>query len=322
MSRSVAVGVALTVVSALSFGSGALFAKPVYASGVDWHTLMAWRFLLGAACGWAWVLAFPMRREALRSMDRRTLVVAVLLGVLYTGNSGTYYAALESVPASLGALIVYVYPVLVAVASLRVGRRLEGRRAWGALVLATLGVALAVGNIETSTAPPLGGLLLMLASPVIYTVWIVLAARFSGERRTGVGREAAGGADPVVAGVLMMTATAATYWLSALAAGRPVLPAQIPPVAWGGVVGVGVISTFVAIQAFYGGAHRIGAARASLVSTVEPVWTIGLAGLLLGESLTPLQLVGGGLILFGVVLAQTGSGASPPSAGALRIADE
>src|SRR3990172_6902072 len=90
MSRSVAVGVALTVVSALSCGSGALLAKPVYAAGVDWHTLMAWRFLLGAACGWAWVLAFPMRREALRSMDRRTLVVAVLLGVLYTGNSGTY----------------------------------------------------------------------------------------------------------------------------------------------------------------------------------------------------------------------------------------
>jgi len=51
--------------------------------------------------------------------------------------------------------------------------------------------------------------------------------------------------------------------------------------AWFGIAGVGIISTFVAVQAFYGGAHRIGAARASLVSTVEPIWTIVLASLLM-----------------------------------------
>jgi len=39
------------------------------------------------------------------------------------------------------------------------------------------------------------------------------------------------------------------------------------------------------------------AARASLVSTIEPVWTIALAGLLLVESLGPIQLLGGAIIL-------------------------
>ena len=119
----------------------------------------------------------------------------------------------------------------------------------------------------------------------------------------------------------MLTATAATYWTTALAIGRPVLPQQIPSAAWLGIAGVGVVSTFIAVQAFYAGAHRIGAARASLVSTVEPIWTIALASLLFAESLGPLQLVGGAMILVGVVIAQTGAQAAR-AASELRIADE
>jgi len=322
MPRGIAVGVALTVVSAFAFGSGPLFAKPVYAEGVGWHVLMAWRFVVGAALAMAWLLINPRTRAALRRTRRRDLAVAVGLGVLYTGNSGTYFAGLETVSASLSALIVYIYPAIVAVISLQVGQPLRGRRAWGALALALAGVALAVGNIGELAPPPLSGLVLIALSPVIYSVWIVLAARLSGEGRSTTGA-ASGHApvEPMVAGALMLSATAGTYWVSALALGQPVLPPQIPQGAWFGLIGIGVVSTFVAVLAFYAGAHRIGAARASIVSTVEPIWTIALASLLLGEALAPLQLVGGALILLGVVVAQTGREARAATSE-LRIADE
>ena len=321
MPRGLALGVALTVVSAFAFGSGALFAKPVYAAGVSWHVLMSWRFLLGAAAAWLWIAARPSARAALAGMRRRNVAIAVGLGILYTGNSATYYAGLETVSASLAALIVYIYPAIVAVISLQVGQPLRGRRAWIALATALAGVALAVGNIDQATAPPLVGILLMLASPFIYSVWIVLAARLGGENREEVGREAGAGADPTITGAIMLTATATTYWITALALGRQVLPDQIPGSAWVGILGVGVVSTFVAVQAFYAGAHRIGAARASIVSTVEPIWTIALASLLFGESLGALQLLGGVLILAGVLLSQTGGG-TRSTATELRIADE
>ena len=321
MRSTFAVGIALTIVSAFSFGSGALFAKPVYAEGIGWHVLMAWRFLVGAGLAWAWLLASPRLRVALRGMRRRDVGVSVALGVLYTGNSATYFAGLETVSASLSALIVYVYPAIVAVLSLQVGQPLRGRRAWGALALALLGVALAIGNIDDAVEPPLSGLVLIAASPVIYSVWIVLSARLSGERRSGAGVDAGSGADPLVAGTVMLSATAATYWLSALVLAQPVLPAQIAPGAWFGLLGIGIVSTFIAVLAFYGGAHRIGAARASLVSTVEPIWTIALASLLFGESLGLPQLAGGALILLGVALSQTG-GAATSGGVELRIADE
>jgi drug/metabolite transporter (DMT)-like permease len=299
-----------------------LFAQPVYASGVDWLVLSAWRFLFGAGLAWLWLLTSPARRRGLRALDRRAILVALGLGVLYTGNAGAYYAGLETVSPGLAGLIVFMYPVLVAVLSLRIGQRLQGRRAWISLVIALVGVVLTIGGIDPSVTPPVTGILLVVASTLIYTVWIVLAARLAGERRDTVGDARDGGAAASAATALMMTTTAGVFWTWALLSGRPVLPAEIPATAWGGLLGIGVVSTFIAIQAFYGGAQRIGAAQASIISTVEPVWTIVLAYLLFGFTLTPTQLIGGGLIIVGVLVAQTGPGAFRSAGPSMRLADE
>ena len=308
--RDHAIGVVLVLISAIGFGSGALLATPVYASGLDWMTLLAWRFLIAAAVSWLWLLAFPAHRAALRRMSRRRVAVLLTLGVLYVGNSGTYFAALETVPASLTALIVYMYPALVAVLSIRFGRRLEGKRAWIALVLTTIGVALAVGGIAPGAAPPALGLALALASPVIYAVWIVLAARLGGERSAREGETEPETSEPAPAAALMTTATFMVWWLAAMATGRPTHPADIPADAWLPLLLLGVFSTAVALQTFYAGSRRIGAANASLVSTVEPVYIIAMATLLLSETLTPVQMLGGALVIGGVLLAQTGGSAT------------
>jgi drug/metabolite transporter (DMT)-like permease len=315
MDRQRAAGVILIVISACGFGSGALFAKPIYASGVDWMTLLAWRFLFAALLSWGWLLIWQGQRRALFGLSRRRVLVLVLLGVLYLGNSGTYFAALETVSASLAALIVYLYPAIVAVLSIRYARRLEGLRAWIALALATTGVALAVGGIDPANAPPPLGLALIIASPIIYSIWIILAARLGGERATDeaatappydseiTSDEETTDAAPTAA--VMLSATAVAWWIGALATGRPVMPWQIPGDAWWALFGVGLVATALAVQAFYAGARRIGAAQASLVSTVEPVYTIALAAVLFGEILTPVQLLGGALVIIGVVVAQT-----------------
>ena len=322
MDRRRAFGIVLVLVSACGFGSGGLFAHPVYEAGVGWQVLSAWRFGFGALLAWIWLLASPERRRGLGLVDRRTAVVAVALGVLYVGNSGTYYAGLETVPVGLAALIVYVYPAVVAVMTLRFGRRLVGRRPWFALGLALVGVVLALGGVPTGAMPPLAGVALIVASPLIYSVWIVLSARLSGEKRDTVGGERAEGTDAAAATALMMTATAAVYWLSALTLGLPVTPDRIPGAAWPGLVGVGVVATFIAIQAFYAGVRRIGAAQAALVSTIEPAWTIALAALLFGQTLAPIQLAGGALIIIGVIIAQAPPEAFSSIRPGVRLADE
>ncbi len=312
MDRRRALGIALAAASACGYGSGALFAKSVYGAGLDWLALLYWRFLIAGVLVWAWALLVPANRRALFSLRRRRVLVLLGLGVFFVSNASTYYAALGYISASLAALLVYIYPAVVAVLSIRFGRGLEGRRPWIALAIVTSGVALTIGGIETQAEPI--GIVLGLASPLLYSVYILLAARTAGERRgetasdrTGAGAETR----PAVAAALMITGTFAVIGLLATLAHEPTLPAAVPQDAWFGLFGIAIFSTALAISAFYAGTARIGAAQAALVSTVEPVWTITLATLIFDEHLAPLQLVGGGLVIGGVILAQTTPGATP-----------
>lgn len=312
MDRRRWLGVALAVASACGYGSGALFAKSVYGSGIDWLALLYWRFLIGGLLVWAWALLFRENRDGLRALPRRRIAALLGLGAFFVMNAGTYYAALEYVSASLAALIVYIYPALVAVLSIRWGSGLHGRRPWVALALSTFGVALTIGGIQTKAEPL--GIALIVASPILYSVYIILAARLAGERRgeTAASRTGAGAETrPAVAASLMLSGTFVVVAALAVVTGEPILPGEVPADAWFGLFGIAIFSTALAISAFYASTARIGAAQTALVSTVEPVWTITLATLLFGEALAPVQLLGGAFVIGGVILAQTTPGATP-----------
>ena len=309
MDRRYALGVGLVVIAGASFASGSIFATLSYEKGLDWLTLLWWRFLIGAGLAWLWVAASPSRRSSVRRLSRRQLAVTLALGAVYCGNAGTYYAGIETVPASLAGVIVYIYPVFVAILSLRFATRLPGRRPWFALGLAVAGIVLALGGVTLGDDITLTGILLILASAAIYSVWIVLSARLSGERRDRLGSETPANTpaarDAAGTTAVMMTATATAFALMALASGRSLAPASVPSTAWPYLLGIGLIASFLAIQALYAGARRIGAAQAALVSTTEPVFIVVLSFVVLGQRLAPIQLLGAGLILLAVIIAQT-----------------
>ena len=162
--------------------------------------------------------------------------------------------------------------------------------------------------------------LLILASPLIYAGWIVLSARLAGERSDRLAIEAApddGADDAAATTALMITATAVVFAGAAILVGRPLAPSAMPSGAWPFLVAIGFSSTFIAIQTFYAGARRIGAAQAALVSTIEPLIIVSLAAVSLHDVLAPIQLAGAGLVLLGVVIAQTGdrpAGSAEPAA--------
>ncbi len=311
-------GLLLVLVSAAGFGSGALFVQPLFGAGMGPLAVLFWRFATAALFGWAFLLISARRRLALRSLPPRRVLLLLLLGILYVGNSYAFIASLQVVPITLASIMAYLYPAIVAVMATRFLRRLEGRRAWLALGIASAGVVLTVGGIPGGEQPPLWGLALALANPVIYATWIILQARLAGERPSDRGWQAPAmnlppgdaetafeGPDPSPAAALMTTATATIYALLLLASGGSVSPAAVPPGVWLPLLGLGLVATAVAIQAFYAGVARIGGARASLVSTVEPVYTVALAMLLFGERLSAMQVAGGALVIAAVILAET-----------------
>ena len=334
-------GVLLVVISAAGYGSGALFVQPLYEAGLEPLPVLFWRFGTAALFSWAFLLMAARARASVRSLARRRVAVLVFLGALFVGNSYAYIASLQVVPITLSSIITYLYPAFVAVLATRLVRRLEGRRAWIALAVSIAGVALAVGGIPEGELPPLWGLVLAFANPVIYAFWIVLSSRLAGDRpiRDGTSGEAAVSAslehvidippadaetvsdvpDPLPASAIMITATAAVYGGLVLLSGGSISPLDVPAGSWIPVLGIGLVSTTIAIQAFYAGLKRIGGARAALISTVEPIYTIVLAMLLFGERLTPLQILGGVLVIGAVILAETGR-PEPRADGTDRVA--
>ena len=307
MDRRRITGIGLGALAGAAYGTGPLFFKAyVYPAGVDWIAMLVWRFAFAAIVSWLWLLAQPQARTALMTLDRRTVGRLLFTGAFFLVNASVYYAAIERIDTSLVALLMSIYPALVAVVSLRLGYRFEGRLAWGALAIVILGTVLTVGGVNPNTNQ--GGIILALLSPIAYSGYIILAAWMAGERpgQTADMRSRGKGAEvsPPVAGAVMMTGTFLATLVVGILAREPLLPTQIPLAAWPGLAGIGVFAAAVAIQAFYASAARIGAAQASLMATVEPIVVIFLGITFLDEAFAPIRVVGAAVVLTGVLLAQ------------------
>jgi drug/metabolite transporter (DMT)-like permease len=71
---------------------------------------------------------------------------------------------------------------------------------------------------------------------------------------------------------------------------------------WLTVAAITLIATVIPVATFLAGLKRIGPTDASMLSTLEPVVTVALAALLFGDTLQPITLLGGGLILAAVIV--------------------
>jgi drug/metabolite transporter (DMT)-like permease len=87
---------------------------------------------------------------------------------------------------------------------------------------------------------------------------------------------------------------------------------------WAVVIGLAVFPTMFAISLFLAGLPRVGASRAALLSTWEPVVTVALAVIVLGDRLSLVQVLGGGLVLAAVVVVQGAQLWEPASSDSLN----
>lgn len=293
-------GTVLCLVSAACFGAMAVFGKFAYESGVSPGTLLLVRFTLAAALLAAIVLLRPELRRVPASPPARkeglgrVLAIAFVLGAVgYAAQASLFFAALQRMDASLLSLVFYTYPVLVTVSAVLLGRDAltPGRSA--ALVAASGGTLLVLLGAGSGGFHLIGALL-AVAAAVTYTVYILVAD-------TVVHR-----LPPVLLSALVMAGAAGTMGVRTLLTGGPDL--SFAASGWFWLVCIAVVSTVVAMLAFFAGLRRTGASTAAIMSTFEPVVTTALAALALGEMLSPVQLAGGVLVLASVAILQARPG--------------
>jgi drug/metabolite transporter (DMT)-like permease len=283
-------GTLFCIGSAAAFGAMAVLGKLAYLEGATVGTLLATRFAVAAAVLWL-VLVCAGRLGGLRKLSCRDLGIALALGVIgYSAQAGAAFAALDRLDASLLSLLLYTYPVMVTVSAIALGRERASRRMVLALTLGSGGLALVLAG--AAGALDAVGALLALGAAALYSVYIFVSA--------GV----AARVEPLALTTLLCSGAALTLTLAGVAGGD-LDPASVSPVGFAWLSGIAVISTVGAIGLFFAGLRRVGPTAASILSTLEPVVTVGLAFLTFGESLGPAQLAGGALVLTAVLAVLT-----------------
>lgn len=281
-----AVGPLLCLLSAAGFGCMAIFGKLAYDEGVGVGELLLMRFAIAAAL----LLALAAARGALRRLSQRTVVAALAMGAVgYAAQSGLYFSALERMDASLLALVLYVYPALVLVGAVALGRERVTARRVAALLVAFTGTALVLAGAAAGALDALGTVL-GFGAALTYTVYIL------------TGDRVLGGAPPLALTALVCAGATASFLVASLVGGGPEL--GLTAAGWGWIGAIALVSTVAAILLFFAGLARVGPSAASILSTLEPVVTVALAAAAFGESLAPLQLAGGALVLAAVAVMQ------------------
>lgn len=283
MSGSTVVGAFFVVVSALGFSLYPIFGKYVFAGGAGLATILFVRFTLTALFFWAivlWKQGFPRLRL------RTWFVLWGMGGIGYAAQSGLYLSSVRYIPASLAALLLYTYPLLVTILAVLTKQEKISPAKLTGLLFSSLGLVSVLGL--SLAGIDWFGVALALGAATVYSIYIIIGNHVLKE------------VSPLVSAAVIATGAALSYGGFGLATG---FTWDLSRETWLGIGGIVIFSTILAMLTFFLGMQRVGATTASILSTLEPVLTVVFAFLLFDESFTLWQGIGATLVISGGVLA-------------------
>ncbi len=283
-------GVAFALAGVISFAFRPVLIKLCYAAApVSATTLLFLRMSLSLPFFLA--MAWWFRRE-------QPIAQRDWLGIVGLGFLGYYLASLldflglQYVPAGLGRLIMFLYPTLVVILSAIFLGKAATRKEITALAITYAGIALVLSN-KLGVAPEhrqfMFGAMLIFGSATCYAVYLVTGSQLV--KRVGSARFTA--YTMIVSTVPAVAQFLALERVSALA---------LPPTLWWYVLLLVTMCTVMPVFLVAEALKRIGANHFALIGALGPVTTVLADFFLMDGALSPLQVVGGALVISGVLL--------------------
>jgi drug/metabolite transporter (DMT)-like permease len=269
---------------------------------MDTFPYVAWRGLIATLAMLPLVAVmsrrFPQPGNArLAPNRRRALIVAALLGALV---NIAMFAAYARTSIAIVLICFYTFPAIVSIAAVPLyGERIDRFRG-AALLLSGVGLAtVLLGPLLTATGAPAVaidpvGIGLALVAAVSQASFILIAGRgFRPLRPWSVGT------------VLILAAGAVAALLAVVTLDIAGLTAPLSDQnTWVWIVLGAIVGGAIPTTLFMVGIGWIGPSRAAVLMTVEPLVGVAIAGLLLGEQPSPVQLLGGALVIVAAAALQ------------------
>ena len=237
------------------------------------------------------VLLIRRGAAALR-VPGRDLLQFFLLGILGVAASNyLYYLAIQRTNVATAIILQYTAPVWVLLYTVARGARRPSLRRTSAVGLAVLGCALAVGLVGS------GGLRM---DPVGVTAALLAAFSFAFYNVGGHRVLARYDRWKVLLWVLVATSS---FWIFVNPPWK-IIAAHYGREQWAFMLVFSLVSVLGPFSCYFAGLQHLEPTRAIVASCLEPLFSIVIAALALGELLRPFQTVGIVLVLVAIVLIQ------------------
>lgn len=301
--RGRGLGLGLALLSACAFGGSGVAAKPLIEAGLD-PLHVVWLRVAGAALV---MLPIAWRRRALVRQRPALLAGFGLLAV--AGVQACYFASISRIPVGVALLVEYLAPALVLGWVRFVQRRPVTKAAAFGVVLAVGGLACVV-EVWSGLSFDTVGLLLALGAACCQVGYFVLS-----DQGSDAGDEAPDPLGVIAYGLLVGTAVLtviARPWgmdWQVLAGSADMDGSTVP--AWALIGWIVLVATVVAYVTGVVSVRRLSPPVAGVVACLEAVIATVLAWVMLGERLSPPQLIGGAIVLVGAFIAQSSTPAKP-----------
>jgi len=288
-------GVLEMVVAAVSIGTLGPAASLAYETGLAPTTFTALRAAIGAAILGAIVAVGWQPRAHLRGLpprERTMLTAAVVVNGL---QNLALFLAYGEMSVALVLILFYLNPAIVAVASAVLGRERLTRTRIAALALAGFGLALVLGGQvgPDAHATPVGVALALFAAVCHATYYLVVREGFPHV-------PAVQATSLVLAGGFIIAGGAALVLEGAGVVG----PWVGDPAAWATVFVAATFGAAFPKVLIMRSVRTIGPTRASLVALIEPVTGVVVAALVLGQTMSAAEVLGGAAILVAAAIVQ------------------
>lgn len=291
--RPIASGFAL---AALLVGATCIALSPIFVrvSEAGPTATAFWRVALAVPVLWL-LAALTDRGAPRRGRVGRLGPLMLSAGLAFAGDLAFWHTSIKLTTVANSTLLANLASLFVTLAVWIIwGRRPRGVFLVG-LAAALAGVAMLVRTSADFSPTALAGDALGVVTAAFYA-WYLLAVKGLRDR----------GATTLPLMAVTSSVTAVLLLPVALATGEPMLP--VTGAGWAKLLGLALISHAAGQGLIAYALAHLPAAFSSVSLLFQPVMAAAFAWALLGESLVPLQIAGGAIVLAGIYLARRGSG--------------
>ena len=277
-------GIIYAILATISYSSTPTFTQLGYKGGIQTNTLLFSRHLVSLI----FMLPIFLRKESYATLEKKHIPWILLLCVMAIFGNVTFNYAYHYLPNMVSIAVSISYVAFVFVIEMLIGREKFTKTRGFIACLTFLGLAvIAIPGMSGGLDMKAFGV--GLIASLQYAVQVLLInSKYLKQVPTEVF---------LLTGIVPIMIFSS---IRCLTAGEPLLPSNT--LQWIAIICLGTIGVIVARGLFYKAVRLIGATRASMIDSMEPLSSAVLGWFLLGQGLNVYTVAGSALMIVSILM--------------------